>query len=162
MLWDLFAVRSLCCEISLQWDVVAVRSLCSETSLLRDLCAVRSLCCEISLLWNFFAMRRRCCEVSLLWNFFAKRSLCCEISLLWDLFAVRFRGLPKIPNTEVKLSNLLCIWIYIILQFELSLNKPKLQPWFLHNHPNDPSQYDIPPRRPWQVLHVRCEFLGVG
>ena len=68
LLWDPFATRSFCYEISLH---------CCETSLLWDLFAARSLCCEISLLWDTFAVRSLC-------NLFAVRLLlCCEISLLW-------------------------------------------------------------------------------
>ena len=68
LLWDPFATRSFCYEISLH---------CCATSLLWDLFAARSLCCEVSLLWDPFAVRSLC-------NLFAVRLLlCCEISLLW-------------------------------------------------------------------------------
>ena len=66
LLWDLFAVRSLCCKTTLQWDLFAVRLLCYEVSLLKDPFAVRLLCSEISLLWDLFAVRSLCWKIPLL------------------------------------------------------------------------------------------------
>ena len=93
------SLESEACAVSsnaqpLMWDVFAVRLLCCGTSWLWDVFAVKSFCCEISLmwgffagLWGFFAVKFLCCETSLLWafllwDFFAVRSLCCETSLM--------------------------------------------------------------------------------
>ena len=99
-------VKSTRGEISWLWNLLAVKSLGCETSWLWDLLAVRSLCCEISWLWDRFAVRSLGCEVSWLWDLLAVRSLGC---VLYDIQCQSI----AIRNTEVKPSNLLCIYIYI-------------------------------------------------
>ena len=169
LLWDLFAARLLCCETSSLWDLFAVKPLCCEISLLWDLFAVKSLCCETSLPWDLFAVRSLCCETSLLWE-----SLCCEISLLWDLFAVKISllwnlfavrslccedlfavrrlWLPKIYNTEVRLSNFL--WpVFLLGPGQNTLLKKKKT--FLLPSGKQPRKYrgfGLPRRKKWRYL----------
>ena len=64
---------------TLLWDFFAVRSLCWKTSLLWDLFAVRSLWCKIFLLSDLFAVS---CQISLLWDLFSAELLCCQMSLM--------------------------------------------------------------------------------